>query len=109
MSQSATPSVKALYMPSEIPLTSRLLKVSQACGTKLAVVRKAAQKPMNSPSCMSAMIRTGQRRGRQSGCIQSGCEAVHSTSASSAGRAAGALGWFTKPTTTYRAPLTAFT
>jgi hypothetical protein len=34
--------VKALYMLSEMPLTLRVRKVSQACGTKLAVVRKAA-------------------------------------------------------------------
>ena len=37
-SHSATPSVNALYMPSEIPLTSRVLKLCQACGMKLAVV-----------------------------------------------------------------------
>jgi hypothetical protein len=36
------PTVKALYMPSEMPRTSRVLKVSHACGTKLAVVSVAA-------------------------------------------------------------------
>ena len=42
-SHSATPAVKTLYMPSEMPLTSRVRKVSQACGTKLQVVRMAAR------------------------------------------------------------------
>jgi hypothetical protein len=37
------PAVNALYMPSEIPRTSRVLNVCQTCGTKLAVVRTAAQ------------------------------------------------------------------
>jgi hypothetical protein len=39
------------------------LKVSQACGTKLAVVRKAALKPMRSPdmvgSVLSVLLRGG--------------------------------------------------
>ena len=39
---SAMPVVNTLYMPSEIPLTSRVRKVSQACGTKLQVVSTAA-------------------------------------------------------------------
>ena len=41
-SHSATPKVKMLYMPSEIPRTSRVRKVSHAWGRKLQVVRLAA-------------------------------------------------------------------
>ena len=35
-------------MPTEMPLTSRVLKVCQACGKKLAVVRVAATVPIES-------------------------------------------------------------
>ena len=35
-------------MPSEIPLTSRVRKVCQACGKKLAVVKTAAIVPIQS-------------------------------------------------------------
>ena len=41
-SQSTMPAVKALYMPSEMPLTSRVRMVCQTCGTKDSVVRDAA-------------------------------------------------------------------
>eukprot|EP01034_Spumella_vulgaris_P044489 gene44489-55340_t len=40
---SATPEVNTLYMPSEIPLTSRVRKVCRAWGRKLQVVSVAAR------------------------------------------------------------------
>ena len=50
------PSVKALYMASEMPLTSLVLKVCQACGTKLPVARTAAIKPMASINVMARIV-----------------------------------------------------
>ena len=47
-SHSAIPTVKMLYIGSEIPLTSRVLKLCQTCGTKLMVVSTAATVPIMS-------------------------------------------------------------
>ena len=41
-SHSPTPKVKALYMPSDTPLTSRVRKVCQACSSNDEVVSVAA-------------------------------------------------------------------
>ena len=57
-------------MPSEMPPTSRVRKVCQACGTKLAVVRMAAAVPMAS---MSIMGRVGRLvRGTGVDCTEEG-------------------------------------
>ena len=43
-------------MPSEMPRTSRVRKVSQAWGMKLAVVRLAAAKPIHSVRGMVCLV-----------------------------------------------------
>ena len=90
-SHGATPSVIAAYMPSEIPLTSRVRSVSRACGRKLPVVSTAAVQP--SPSCRGMGCAGGAQNAGAS-------RSVHCTSASSAGRAAPAWSWLTMATST---------